>query len=196
MDNAFHYGAGARVREVTDTSGNRRKAEQEKWCAKTEDKDDEWTWTPPCPTPWHPQTAKARNCKAKMSGAEWLRRALMKDCLFLYHMETLFSCFVVIWVGTEIRSHSVAQDDLEITTILLKLRSQKCVIMPCSYLCLCVHMCTCMCSYACTCVPMPVEVRDWSWVCSSVTLHLLLWDKVCHWTWSLPIQWSLLANEL
>lgn len=41
MDSTLYHGTGARVRKVTDASGNTRRTRQEEWCAKTGDKDNE-----------------------------------------------------------------------------------------------------------------------------------------------------------
>lgn len=53
------------------------------------------------------------------------------------------------------------------------------------------------CTYTWVCVCWPdlphVAVKASIKMSSSVTVHLLFWDRVCHWTWSSPFQLDWLA---
>lgn len=90
MDSAFHHGAGTRVREVTDTSGNRRRAGREKWCAETGNKDNEWTWKQPVPHHGIHWPSRPRTTEGRWMGESDRRRVLCEGLSFsVSHEDTL-----------------------------------------------------------------------------------------------------------
>lgn len=51
-----------------------------------------------------------------------------------------------------------------------------------------VCMCTWVCVCACKCMCVTVKARGWHQVFSSTVFHLIVWDRLSHWTQSSPIN--------
>lgn len=53
-----------------------------------------------------------------------------------------------------------------------------------------VCMCTWVCACASKCMCVTVKARGWHQVFSSTVFHLIIWDKLSHWTQRSPINYA------